>query len=322
MRSSVPSMMLPLVLACSVANPLQTTAGRLIFAPAARPSFHRRLPPLRLLAAATPNLDGLRKEAARQLERGYKKLTKAENRATASEARQTELLAMDNPPLAELEKQLNCAELRLAANAMLDRVTRLQQLCDGLQALGSSADERFADLVAQAEALEVGDSPPPRPQRTKKKPKGPRPSKAPRIPYRAYASAEGAEIRVGRTAADNDLLSCDPKYRDPLDWWMHASGCPGSHVTIRADSLPGGTGAELPKEVELDAAILAAKYSKAQHTGKVLVNLCRARQVSKPIGAKPGLVRLSGDVRTVRIDWRKERSRLERLEAQHAPPAA
>ena len=69
-------------------------------------------------------------------------------------------------------------------------------------------------------------------------------------------------------------------------------------------------------EVELDAAMLAAKYSKAAQSGTVKVNLCRARQVSKPQGAKAGLVQLSGNVITVRVDWRKERHRLERLEAQ------
>ena len=39
------------------------------------------------------------------------------------------------------------------------------------------------------------------------------------------------------------------------------------------------------------------------------------RQVGKPPGAKPGLVSLRGDVTTLRVDWRKERHRLERLEA-------
>lgn len=69
-----------------------------------------------------------------------------------------------------------------------------------------------------------------------------------------------------------------------------------------------------PRQVELDAAVLAANYSKASLTGTVPVNLCRARQVSKPSGAKPGLVQLSGSVKTIKLNWRKERSRLERLD--------
>jgi len=115
---------------------------------------------------------------------------------------------------------------------------------------------------------------------------------------------------VGKQASDNDVLSTDPQHRDNDDWWLHASGCPGSHVVVRAATVGTPT---LPREVELDAAVLAANYSKAAKTGNVPVNLCKARQVSKPFGAKPGLVQLSGDVMTIRVNWRKERSRLERL---------
>ena len=116
---------------------------------------------------------------------------------------------------------------------------------------------------------------------------------------------------MGKQAKDNDVLSTDPAHRDSDDWWMHAQGCPGSHVVIRVDSLGGG--GPLPREVELDAAVLAANYSKAALTGTVGVSLCKARQVSKPFGAKPGLVQLSGDVKVVKVNWRKERGRLERL---------
>jgi hypothetical protein len=45
------------------------------------------------------------------------------------------------------------------------------------------------------------------------------------------------------------------------------------------------------------------------------VTLCRARQVSKPVGAKAGLVQLSGDVRTVKLNWKREKARLDRLSA-------
>ena len=69
----------------------------------------------------------------------------------------------------------------------------------------------------------------------------------------------------------------------------------------------------LPREVELDAAVLAANYSKASRNGVVGVTLCRARQVSKPVGAKPGLVQLQGDVRVLKLNWQKERHRLDRL---------
>ena len=77
---------------------------------------------------------------------------------------------------------------------------------------------------------------------------------------KVYESDGGAEIRVGRTAADNDELSTDPAHRDGDDWWLHAAGCPGSHVVVRADTVAAD---ELPRDVELDAAVLAANLEAA-----------------------------------------------------------
>mmetsp|Transcript_18287 Transcript_18287/g.24762 ORF Transcript_18287/g.24762 Transcript_18287/m.24762 type:complete len:106 (-) Transcript_18287:177-494(-) len=94
----------------------------------------------------------------------------------------------------------------------------------------------------------------------------------------------------------------------PREWWMHAAGSAGSHVVIRCEDDP------LPKETVQDAAVLAAKYSKAGAGGRTRVSLTRCRNVSKPPGAKPGLVRLSGDVATVQVDMKASAKRLERLE--------
>lgn len=41
--------------------------------------------------------------------------------------------------------------------------------------------------------------------------------------------------------------------------------------------------------------------------------------MSKPFGAKPGLVQLNGDVQSIAVDWRREKQRLERLEADEEP---
>ena len=268
------------------------------------------------LLSETPSLevdvDGLRKEAQRVLYRTQKKLSKAEERVRACEAKEAELLSRDDATLEELEALPNCEELRDAATSEEERLGHLQKLVDGLRATTSVCGDKptVAGLLEQAAALGVNDHPPKRPPPKPKKIKGPRASSAPRLPYRIFRSESGAEIRVGRAAKDNDALSIDAEHRDPDDWWLHASGCPGSHVVIRACTLPGDL---LPREVELDAAVLAANYSKAALTGNVAVNLCRARQVSKPFGAKPGLVQLSGEVKTIKLNWQKERVRLERL---------
>lgn len=257
------------------------------------------------------NLDGLRKEAQRMLYRAQKKAGKASEKAARCEERQAVLLEDEGASLEDLEALPNCDELRATTDAALERQDRLSELVADLQTAIAAGDD-CSNLVTLAAELGVNDAPPPRPPPAPPKKKGPRPSQqGPRLPYRVYVSEGGAEIRVGKQAKDNDVLSTDPQHRDGNDWWLHAAGCPGSHVVIRADSIPSS---ELPREVELDAAVLAANYSKANlGGGNVPVSLCRARQVSKPLGAKPGLVQLSGDVKTVKVNWKIEKKRLNRL---------
>jgi predicted ribosome quality control (RQC) complex YloA/Tae2 family protein len=63
----------------------------------------------------------------------------------------------------------------------------------------------------------------------------------------------------------------------------------------------------------MDAAALAARQSKC--TGSVIqVSMTRAYNIQKPMNAKPGLVQLTGSVRTVRVDMKQVQSRLERLD--------
>lgn len=98
---------------------------------------------------------------------------------------------------------------------------------------------------------------------------------------------DGYEVLVGQTAKDNDRLTF--KVAAPQDVWLHVGGgTPGSHVVIRTQD-----GAEVPRAVVKRAAELAVKHSKAKNAGgKVDVHVCRACDVSKPRGAKPGSVEL------------------------------
>jgi len=273
------------------------------------------------LDASTVNLDELRKEAQRQLYRAQKKTAKAIDRVRVCEEKEKAVMEKADATLEELEALPNGDTLRTDAAAEQEREMKLLELVNGLQAATSresatgDAPPVVAELVGLAAKLGViaqdgSVSAPVRAPPKPTKPKGPRASTEPRLPYRVFRSESGAEIRVGKQASDNDVLSTDPEHRDGDDWWLHASGCPGSHVVVRARTVGAST---LPRDVELDAAVLAANYSKAAKTGNVAVSLCRARQVSKPFGAKPGLVQLNGDVKTVKVDWRKEKHRLERL---------
>ena len=76
---------------------------------------------------------------------------------------------------------------------------------------------------------------------------------------------------------------------------MHAADVPGSHVIIKCSS------SNVPKDTIIDASILAAKHSKSKSC-KVPVSLTRCSNVSKPKGAKPGLVSLKGDIKTVKAN--------------------
>jgi predicted ribosome quality control (RQC) complex YloA/Tae2 family protein len=114
-------------------------------------------------------------------------------------------------------------------------------------------------------------------------------------------------IQVGKQAEDNDQLSMSPEHRDSADWWMHASGCAGSHVVIRCHDQ------NLDNEVVEDAAVLAARQSKC--TGNTIkVTLTRARDIKKPPGAKAGLVQLTGSVRTITVNMKQAQERLGRLD--------
>jgi len=95
----------------------------------------------------------------------------------------------------------------------------------------------------------------------------------------------GWEIFVGKGALGNDYITTKLACADDL--WLHAEGMPGSHVLVKNPN-----NAEIPAEVLVKAAALAAYYSKGKLAGKVSVAYTRARFVKKPKGAKPGLVML------------------------------
>ena len=93
------------------------------------------------------------------------------------------------------------------------------------------------------------------------------------------------KVLVGRTDADNDDLSF--QVAQPEDWWFHVRGMPGSHVILQ-----GPPGAEADRQTLTRAAAIAAYHSKARNAGVVAVSGTRARDVTKPRGAKAGTVQI------------------------------
>jgi predicted ribosome quality control (RQC) complex YloA/Tae2 family protein len=103
---------------------------------------------------------------------------------------------------------------------------------------------------------------------------------------KVFRSSEGMQILVGKSGKDNDVLTL--KVARNEDFWLHVAGYGGSHVVLRnPEKLPVA-----PKQSLLEAAQLAAYFSQARNAPKVEVHYTRKKFVSKPKGAKPGLVRL------------------------------
>ncbi len=103
-------------------------------------------------------------------------------------------------------------------------------------------------------------------------------------PFRKYISTNGFHIYVGRNSQSNDLLL--RQIAKPRDMWLHAKQIHGSHVIIRnPENRP-----DIPMPTLLQAAQLAAYYSKAHHSSYVPVDYTWARYVVKRKGNVAGYV--------------------------------
>lgn len=256
---------------------------------------------------STWNVPELRKEAGRLTLRTHKKIGKASTRLNGANVIVEELRTDPDATAEQLEACPDIKTLENDLNELRDNLAKLAELEEKLQSVKSGKNVVLPEDVASI-VLELGvnDAPPQKQARGPKKEKGPR-IEAPRMPYFTYTSKGNIEIRVGRRSEDNDELSCNPKYGDGPDWWMHAAGCPGSHIVIRCHDE------QLDNEVKKDAAALAARQSKCQGS-TIKVSLTRWRDVKKPPGAVPGLVQLTGKVETVSVIMKEAESRLERLD--------
>ena len=253
------------------------------------------------------DIPGLKKETERNVLRCFKKVQKASSKLNKAMKTLEELTASESATLEDLEKCPDVDAFQAELDTFKARLQQLNELEVLLEPLKKSTNELPEEARLLAIELGIDDKAPPRAPRGPGKAKGPRSSEKSRLPYRRYYSKDKIEIRVGKQAEDNDELSTNPKYRDGNDWWMHAAGCPGSHVVIR-------TGAQnIDDEIILDAASLAARQSKCN--GAIIkVSMTRCRNVSKPAGTKAGLVRLNGDIRTISVNMKDAQKRLDRLD--------
>ena len=108
-----------------------------------------------------------------------------------------------------------------------------------------------------------------------------------RLRPRRYLSADGLEIWVGRSDEGNDHLTT--RLARGHDVFLHVEGGAGSHVILRTE---GRT--DPPQESLLDACELALHFSKQRGAPRAAIHLAPIKDVTKPRGAKAGLVHVRG----------------------------
>lgn len=134
--------------------------------------------------------------------------------------------------------------------------------------------------------------------------KHPSQSAAPRAPYRAFRASDGSTIMVGRSSRDNDQLTF--RVARGSDLWLHARGAPGSHVVVR----PPPSGSSVSGEALVDAATLAAHFSRLKGDANPDVQYAKRSQLRRVRGGAPGQVVVHNE-RVIALRW--EPTRLERL---------
>ena len=97
-----------------------------------------------------------------------------------------------------------------------------------------------------------------------------------------FRTAGGHEVLVGRSAKENDQLTRSAR---PSDLWFHTKDRQGAHCILRP--LPGRA---VGAPDRLEAALLAAYYSKQRRSSQVPVDYTFVRHVRRPRGAAPGFV--------------------------------
>ncbi len=95
-----------------------------------------------------------------------------------------------------------------------------------------------------------------------------------------FVTSRGYDIYVGKNNLQNDYLSL--KFAGKNDLWLHTKNIPGSHVIIKANDIDDDT--------LVEAATIAAYYSKSKNNSKVPVDYTLVKNLKKPNGAKPGMV--------------------------------
>jgi predicted ribosome quality control (RQC) complex YloA/Tae2 family protein len=115
-----------------------------------------------------------------------------------------------------------------------------------------------------------------------------------RQPFRAFVTANGWRVLMGKSRTENDLLT--HKTARGSDVFLHARDAPGAHVILVVEGERPGQELALQQ-----AAQLAAHFSEARGHGVVDVRFTEVKHVKRVAGT-PGLVTLAHErVKRVRL---------------------
>lgn len=99
-----------------------------------------------------------------------------------------------------------------------------------------------------------------------------------------FTLSDGKKVLVGKNNYQNDWLTL--KKANKKYYWFHVKNMPGSHVILEDEN---------PTDQDiLEAAEIAAYYSKGKNSAHVPVDYVQVKRIKKPNGAKPGFVIYTG----------------------------
>jgi predicted ribosome quality control (RQC) complex YloA/Tae2 family protein len=113
------------------------------------------------------------------------------------------------------------------------------------------------------------------------------------LPYRTFVLRDNSTVYCGKNNQGNDVLL--RQIAVPEDIWLHAHRQAGAHVLLKVCPHQ-----EVAPQILLQAAALAAFYSKGKEAASVEVIYTRAKYVRKFRGARPGQVQVT-EYRTVEV---------------------
>ncbi len=159
---------------------------------------------------------------------------------------------------------------------LLNRATLELAYLDDMRTFAETVDDpgRLRTLRAELRAAGVVDEGVGAKSKKRRQEEGVRPISVP--------ISDGFVALVGTSARTNERVTFDVATQD--DVWLHARQLPGAHVVVRTG------GRQLPNRALLEAAGLAAYYSRGREANRVPVDWTLRKYVRKIRGGPPGRV--------------------------------